>query len=129
MIDVSKKRGATMQTVRKDIRGLDPKDLEIIAKHAEAEGVSTNDLLREVISDYANRLEEDQASKVLHAYIDDLIMANNNVVHAMNDNTLAIGEMFKVLLARLDMYLPELSDEIDQIQKNSQIQKGVMPGL
>lgn len=106
-----------MQTVSKDIRGLNPKDLEIIAKHAEAEGVSTNDLLREVISDYAHHLEEDKASKVLHAYIDDLITANNNVVHAMNDNTLAIGEMFKVLLARLYMYLPELSDEIDQIKK------------
>lgn len=105
-----------MQTVRKDIRGLDPKDLEIIAKHAEEDGVSTNDLLREVISDYAHRLEEDKASKVLHAYIDDLIMANNNVVHGLNDNTIAIGEMFKVLLDRLDMYLPQLTDEINHIQ-------------
>lgn len=106
-----------MQTVRKEVRGLDKQDLKIIDQRAQAEGTSTNELLRIVITDYAKRIREDDAGNVLHSYLDDLIMANNNVVHGLNDNTIAIGEMFKTILARLEMYFPDLNDEVERIQK------------
>ncbi|MET3356669.1 UNVERIFIED_ORG: transcriptional regulator of acetoin/glycerol metabolism [Leuconostoc holzapfelii] len=116
-----------MKTVRKDIRGLEPHVLNVIEQHAKEEGVTSNDLLREVITDYARRIEEDNASKTLHSYIDDLIMANNNVVHGLNENTLVIGEMFKTILARLEMYFPELNDEVARIQKKASPQEKNFP--
>ncbi|WP_273706040.1 ribbon-helix-helix protein, CopG family [Leuconostoc mesenteroides] len=112
-----------MQTVRKEVRGLDKQDLDIIDQRAQAEGTSTNELLRIVITDYAKRIREDDASNVLHSYLDDLIMANNNVVHGLNDNTIAIGEMFKTILARLEMYFPDLNDEVERIQRNARPQE------
>jgi len=83
--------------------------------------------LRELINNYARQLEEDNATKTLHTYLDDLIMANNNVVHVLNDNTIAIGEMFKTILARLDMYFPDLNDEVKRIQKNARPQEKKLP--
>ena len=109
--------GVFMDTVRKDIRGLNPDVLDVIEKRAKQEGVTSNDLLRELITNYARQIEEDSAAKMLHTYLDDLIMANNNVVHGLNDNTIAIGEMFKTILARLEMYFPDLNDEVERIQK------------
>jgi hypothetical protein len=91
--------GVFMQTVRKEVRGLNKQDLNIIEQRAKSEGTSTNELLRIVITDYAKRIREDSAAKVLHTYLDDLIMANNNVVHALNDNTIAIGDMFKTIFS------------------------------
>ncbi|MGR8861825.1 ribbon-helix-helix protein, CopG family [Leuconostoc citreum] len=112
-----------MTLVRKEVRGLEKSDLKIIDQRAKEEGTSTNELLRIVISDYAKRIKEDDAAKTLHSYIDDLIMANNNVVHGLNENTLVIGEMFKTILARLEMYFPELNDEVARIQKNASPQE------
>lgn len=115
--------GVFMDTVRKDIRGLNPEVLDVIEKRAKQEGVTSNDLLRELITNYARQIEEDSAAKILHTYLDDLIMANNNVVHGLNDNTIAIGEMFKTILARLEMYFPDLNDEVERIQKNARPQE------
>lgn len=116
-----------MTLVRKEVRGLEKSDLIIIDQRAKEEGTSTNELLRIVISDYAKRIKEDDAAKTLHSYIDDLIMANNNVVHGLNENTLVIGEMFKTILARLEMYFPELNDEVARIQKIASPQEKNFP--
>lgn len=116
-----------MTLVRKEVRGLEKSDLKIIDQRAKEEGTSTNELLRIVISDYAKRIKEDDAAKTLHSYIDDLIMANNNVVHGLNENTLVIGEMFKTILARLEMYFPELNDEVVRIKKNASPQEKNFP--
>ncbi|WP_154266214.1 hypothetical protein [Leuconostoc lactis] len=113
--------------VRKEVRGLEKSDLVTIDQRAKEEGTSTNELLRIVITDYAKRIREDDAAKILHSYIDDLIIANNNVVHGLNDNTIAIGEMFKTILARLEMYFPDLSDEVERIQKNARPQEKNLP--
>lgn len=109
--------------VRKEVRGLEKSDLLIIDQRAKEEGTSTNELLRIVISDYAKRIREDDAAKVLHSYIDDLIIANNNVVYGLNENTVAIGEMFKTILSRIEMYFPDLNDEVARIQKNASPQE------
>ncbi|MSB65614.1 hypothetical protein GKC72_00065 [Leuconostoc lactis] len=116
-----------MTLVRKEVRGLEKSDLVTIDQRAKEEGTSTNELLRIVITDYAKRIREDDAAKILHSYIDDLIIANNNVVHGLNDNTIAIGEMFKTILARLEMYFPDLSDEVERIQKNARPQEKNLP--
>ncbi|WP_260166557.1 hypothetical protein [Leuconostoc mesenteroides] len=55
-----------MQTVRKEVRGLNKQDLNIIDQRAKSEGTSTNELLRIVITDYAKRIREEAASNVLH---------------------------------------------------------------
>lgn len=112
-----------MAGITKTVRNIDEHALKIIEEHALKEDVTANQLIRELIEDYAKRLEEDSAAKTLHTYLDDLIMANNNVVHGLNDNTIAIGEMFKTILARLEMYFPELNDEVERIQKNARPQE------
>ncbi|MFT8841108.1 MAG: hypothetical protein ABF933_02040 [Leuconostoc citreum] len=112
-----------MAGITKTVRNIDEHALKIIEEHALKEDVTANQLIREQIEDYAKRLEEDSAAKTLHTYLDDLIMANNNVVHGLNDNTIAIGEMFKTILARLEMYFPDLNDEIERIRKNARPQE------
>lgn len=116
-----------MKGVTKTIKNIDESALKIIEAQASKENVSSSQLIREQIEDYAKRLEEDSAAQALHMYIDDLIMANNNVVHGLNDNTIAIGEMFKTILARLDMYFPDLNDEVERIQKNARPQEKNLP--
>ncbi|CAM3162705.1 FIG00773403: hypothetical protein [Leuconostoc inhae] len=116
-----------MALVRKEVRGLEKDDLFIIDQRAKEEGTSTNELLRIVITDYAKRIKEDNATNILHSYLDDLIMSNNNVIHGLNENTIAIGEMFKTILARLEMYFPDLNDEVERIQKNARPQEKKLP--
>ncbi|MEE8831331.1 MAG: hypothetical protein SOI57_00180 [Leuconostoc gelidum] len=116
-----------MALVRKEVRGLEKDDLFIIDQRAKEEGTSTNELLRIVITDYAKRIKEDNATNILHSYLDDLIMSNNNVIHGLNENTIAIGEMFKTILARLEMYFPDLNDEVERIQKNARPQEKKFP--
>lgn len=116
-----------MALVRKEVRGLEKDDLFIIDQRAKEEGTSTNELLRIVITDYAKRIKEDNATNILHSYLDDLIMSNNNVIHGLNENTIAIGEMFKTILARLEMYFPDLNDEVERIQKNARPQEKNLP--
>lgn len=116
-----------MTLVRKEVRGLEKSDVVVIEQRAQAEGTSTNELLRIVITDYAKRIREEAAAQTLHSYIDDLILANNNVVRGLNDNTLAIGEMFKTILARLELYFPELTDEVARIQANARPQEKNLP--
>jgi len=116
-----------MALVRKEVRGLEIDDLFIIDQRAKEEGTSTNELLRIVITDYAKRIKEDNATNILHSYLDDLIMSNNNVIHGLNENTIAIGEMFKTILARLEMYFPDLNDEVERIQKNARPQEKKLP--
>ena len=48
-------------------------------------------------------------------------------MHGLNDNTIAIGEMFKIILARLEMYFPDLNDEVERIQKNARPQEKNLP--
>lgn len=105
-----------MKTVRKDIRGLEETTLKIIEEYALKQGVSSNDLLREVITDYAKRIQEIEASEVLHAQIDDLIAANNELINTQNQNTLVMGELTKKIISRLDFYLPPI--DIKEIQKS-----------
>lgn len=113
--------------VTKTIRLLESDDLEVIEEHAKNEDVTTNELLRMIISDYATQLRERQASETLHAYIDDLIAANNNLVLTTNYNTVVIGEVLKVFLSKLeklegesDPDLKYLSQQLDQLtNKNS----------
>lgn len=116
-----------MKGITKTIKNIDEHALNIIEVQASKENVSSSQLIREQIEDYAKRLEEDGAAKTLHTYLDDLIMANNNVVHGLNDNTIAIGEMFKIILARLEMYFPDLNDEVERIQKNASPQEKNFP--
>lgn len=116
-----------MKGITKTIKNIDEHALKIIEIQASKENVSSSQLIREQIEDYAKRLEEDNAAKILHTYLDDLIMANNNVVHGLNDNTIAIGEMFKTILARLEMYFPDLNDEVERIQKNARPQEKNLP--
>lgn len=105
-----------MKTVRKDIRGLEETTLKIIEEYALKQGVTSNDLLREVINDYAKRIQEIEASEVLHAQIDDLITANNELIDTQNQNTLVMGELTKKIISRLDFYLPPI--DIDEIEKS-----------
>ncbi|MGR8808909.1 hypothetical protein [Leuconostoc citreum] len=100
-----------MKTLRKDIRGLDQDVLDVIEKYAEKQNVTSNDLLREVINDFAKRIDEVEASKVLHAQIDDLITANNRLIETQNQNTIIIGELARKIIGRLDLYLPEKVDK------------------
>lgn len=116
-----------MKGITKTIKNIDEHALKIIETQASKENVSSSQLIREQIEDYAKRLEEDSAAKILHTYLDDLIMANNNVVHGLNNNTIAIGEMFKTILARLEMYFPDLNDEVERIQKNARPQEKNLP--
>ncbi|MFR4248909.1 MAG: hypothetical protein ACLT1L_03580 [Leuconostoc lactis] len=113
--------------VTKTIRLLESDDLEVIEEHAKNEDVTPNELLRMIISDYATQLRERQASETLHAYIDDLITANNNLVLTTNYNTVVIGEVLKIFLSKLeksesesDPDLKYLSQQLDQLtNKNS----------
>lgn len=111
-----------METVRKEIRGLDKADLDIIKQHAQEENIRTNELLMSVIHDYATQIREQQSSETLHAYIDDLIAANNNLVLTTNYNTVVIGEALKIFLDKLEKLVGEsdtdlkyLSKQLDQI--------------
>lgn len=111
-----------METVRKEIRGLDKADLDIIEQHAQEENIRTNELLMSIIHDYATQIREQQSSETLHAYIDDLIAANNNLVLTTNYNTVVIGEALKIFLDKLgkligesDSDLKYLSKQLDQI--------------
>ncbi|WP_099044400.1 hypothetical protein [Leuconostoc citreum] len=96
-----------MKKIRKDIRGLDEDTLNVIEQYAQKAGVTANELLRELITDYAKRIQEIEASEILHAYIDDLIEANNRLIQTQNENTLVIGELAKKIIERLDFYLPK----------------------
>ena len=102
-----------MKTLRKDIRGLDQDVLDVIEKYAEKQNVTSNDLLREVINDFAKRIEEVEASKVLHAQIDDLVTANNRLIETQNQNTIIVGELTRKIIERLDLYLPEKVDTFE----------------
>ncbi|BAX72900.1 hypothetical protein [Leuconostoc mesenteroides] len=104
-----------MRTIRKDIRGIEPETIEVIEKYATQQGVTSNDLLRDVINDFAKRIQEVESSKILHAQIDDLIEANNRLIKTQNDNTFAMGEIVKTILERLDYYLPYI--DTNEIQK------------
>ncbi|WP_349550028.1 hypothetical protein [Leuconostoc pseudomesenteroides] len=112
-----------MKTVRKDIRGLDEQTLNVIEDYARKQGVTSNELLRELIIDYAKRIQEIESSKILHAYIDDLISANNELIQTQNQNTLVIGKLAKTIIERLDFYLPEM-DTPDVEEKTKSRQKG-----
>ncbi|WP_349535065.1 hypothetical protein [Leuconostoc citreum] len=102
-----------MKTLRKDIRGLDHDVLDVIESYAQKQNVTSNDLLREVINDFAKRIEEVEASKVLHAQIDDLITANNRLIETQNQNTIIVGELARKIIERLDFYLPEKNDNFE----------------
>lgn len=111
-----------METVRKEIRGLDKSDLDIIEKFAKNNNIRTNELLKEVVHDYAIQIRERHASNTLHAYIDDLIAANNNLVLTTNYNTVVIGETLKFFLDKLENIVGEsdtdskyLKQHLDQI--------------
>ncbi|MCK8605766.1 hypothetical protein LNP18_06560 [Leuconostoc citreum] len=95
-----------MATTIKTIRGIDQNTLDVIEKRGEKLGVSSNELIRTVLDDYAKRIQEIEASEVLHAQIDDLIAANNELIDTQNQNTLVMGELTKNIISRLDFYLP-----------------------
>lgn len=105
-----------MSKVRKEIRGIEKSVIDVIDHYAEKTNTTSNQLIKEVITDYANRLEEMESSNVLHAYIDDLIEANNRLIETQNENTLVIGELAKKIIERLDFYLPKM--ELPDVGKN-----------
>lgn len=102
-----------MKTTRKEIRGLDNEVMLIIEKRAEKVGTTSNQLIKELITDYARRIEEVEASKVLHAQIDDLITANNRLIETQNQNTIIVGELARKIIERLDLYLPEKFEKFE----------------
>lgn len=104
-----------MATIVKTIRGLNYRTIELIEQRATKLNVSPNELIREVLDDYAKRIQEVDSSKILHAQIDDLIEANNRLIRTQNDNTLAMGEIAKTIIERLDYYLPPI--DTNEIQK------------
>lgn len=105
-----------MKTVRKEVRGLDENDVLVIEKYAEKQGLTFNMLVKDVITDYAKRIQEIEASEVLHAQIDDLITANNELIDTQNQNTLVMGELTKKIISRLDFYLPSV--DTNEIKKS-----------
>lgn len=104
-----------MNTTRKEIRGIDISVLEIIENYAKENNITSNQLIKEVITDFAKRIQEVDSSKILHAQIDDLIEANNRLIRTQNENTLAMGEIAKTIVERLDYYLPPI--DTNEIQK------------
>ncbi|MGX4593636.1 hypothetical protein JNUCC76_06815 [Leuconostoc sp. JNUCC 76] len=116
-----------MAGITKTVRNIDNHALEIIEEHALKEDVTANQLIRELIEAYAQRLERMDASQKLDADIDELIDANNNLIQAHNDNTLVFGELAKKIISRLDFYLPPLADDIEQIQNNARPQEKNLP--
>ncbi|MGR8774177.1 hypothetical protein [Leuconostoc citreum] len=106
-----------MATTVKTIRNIDQKTLDVIEERGKKLGVSSNELIRTVLDDYAKRLQEIEASEVLHARIDDLITANNELIDTQNQNTLVMGELTKKIISRLDYYLPPI--DVNEIQKSS----------
>ncbi|MCC8439528.1 hypothetical protein CRI85_04110 [Leuconostoc pseudomesenteroides] len=116
-----------MAGITKTVRNIDNHALEVIEVHALKEDVTANQLIRELIEAYAQRLERMDASKKLDADIDELIDANNNLIQAHNDNTLVFGELAKKIISRLDFYLPPLADDIEQIQNNARPQEKKLP--
>ncbi|MCK8605709.1 hypothetical protein LNP18_06275 [Leuconostoc citreum] len=95
-----------METTVKTIRGIDVQTIQLIESRADKLGVSSNELIRNALDDYARRIQEVEASETLHAYIDDLIEANNNLVASQNQNTLILGEIAKTIIERINYYLP-----------------------
>lgn len=95
------------QTI-KTIRGIDTETINVIDARASELNITSNELIREVLKDYANRIQEVESSEILHAYIDDLIEANNRLIQTQNQNTLVIGELAKKIIERLDFYVPEM---------------------
>ena len=95
------------QTI-KTIRSIDTETINLIDARASELNVTSNELIREVLKDYAKSIQEVESSVVLHAYIDDLIEANNRLIQAQNQNTLVIGELAKKIIERLDFYLPKM---------------------
>ncbi|MGQ2286650.1 hypothetical protein ACT5YT_05225 [Leuconostoc suionicum] len=116
-----------MAGITKTVRNIDNRALEVIEEHALKEDVTANQLIRELIEAYAQRLERMDASQKLDADIDELIDANNNLIQAHNDNTLVFGELAKKIISRLDFYLPPLADDIEQIQNNARPQEKNLP--
>ena len=116
-----------MAGITKTVRNIDNHALEVIEEHALKEDVTANQLIRELIEAYAQRLERMDASQKLDADIDELIDANNNLIQAHNDNTLVFGELAKKIISRLDFYLPPLADDIEQIQNNARPQEKNLP--
>ncbi|WP_349550125.1 hypothetical protein [Leuconostoc pseudomesenteroides] len=102
-----------MKTTRKELRGLDTEVMMIIEKRAEKVGTTSNQLIKEMINDYARRIEEVEASKVLHAQIDDLVTANNRLIETQNQNTIIVGELARKIIERLDFYLPEKGENLE----------------
>ncbi|WP_349549764.1 hypothetical protein [Leuconostoc pseudomesenteroides] len=102
-----------MKTIRKEVRGLDKNDVIVIEKYAEKQGLTFNMLVKDVITDYAKRIQEIEASKVLHAQIDDLIAANNELIDTQNQNTLVMGELSRKIISRLDFYFSEKSENFE----------------
>lgn len=115
-----------MAGITKTVRNIDNHALEVIEEHALKEDVTVNQLIRELIEAYAQRLERIDASQKLDADIDELIDANNNLIQAHNDNTLVFGELAKKIISRLDFYLPPLADDIEQIQNNARPQEKIL---
>lgn len=105
-----------MATTIKTIRGIDQKTLDVIEERGKNLGVSSNELIRTVLDDYAKRIQEIEASEVLHAQIDDLIASNNELIDTQNQNTLVMGELTKKIISRLDYYLPSL--DTNEIKKS-----------
>ncbi|CCF25163.1 MULTISPECIES: hypothetical protein [Leuconostoc] len=95
------------QTI-KTIRGIDTETINLIDARASELNVTSNELIREVLKDYAKNIQEVESSVVLHAYIDDLIEANNRLIQTQNQNTLVIGQLAKKIIERLDFYLPKM---------------------
>ncbi|MBZ5977825.1 hypothetical protein KII91_00510 [Leuconostoc gelidum subsp. gelidum] len=101
--------------ITKTIKLLNSEDLEIIEQQANSEGITTNELLRVIISNYASQLNRQKSSRVLQPDIDDLIIANNNMITAMNYNTVVIGETLKVFLSKYKTVLASPDSELDQL--------------
>lgn len=101
--------------VTKTIKLLNSTDLDIIERHAKEESVTVNEVLRGVISDYADQLHRKESSTRLHTDIDDLIVANNNVVSAMNYNTIVIGEALKVFLTKYKTAIGAPDSDLDKL--------------
>lgn len=118
-----------MKTVRKDIRGLDQSVLDVIEEYAQKQNVTSNELLRDVINDYAKRIKEIESSKILHAQIDDLIEANNRLIETQNRNTIAMGEIAKTILERLDYYLPQMAGQTTEKNRTGSLQDTILPSI
>ncbi|MBK0040801.1 MULTISPECIES: hypothetical protein [Leuconostoc] len=97
-----------METTKIDVRNISKEIITEFDQRATELNISRNDLLLDVLNDYADRLEKKKYANGLHDELDDLIESVNSVAKANELNTLALGEAMTELLKQITTYRTEI---------------------